>query len=93
MHNLKFPMRRRVASEGSIEESEDSFSDHNIRFKSQNLPSEDLFKTSQALLDERNYAKQFQQFYSHLKFAHVQLQVQVYIVEVFCLHLSPQLSI
>ncbi|VDL59611.1 unnamed protein product [Hymenolepis diminuta] len=67
-------MRRRVASEGSIEESEDSFSDHKTRFKSQNLPSEDLVKTSQVLLDERSNAKQFQQFYSHLKFAHAQLQ-------------------
>lgn len=72
---MRFPMRRRVVSQSDAYCRREIVSDHDLCSKSQDLPLSELVETSQILLDERTSAKRFQQLYSHLKFAHTQLQV------------------
>ncbi|VDM17170.1 unnamed protein product [Hydatigera taeniaeformis] len=72
---MRFPLGRRVVSLSDIYTHKKIMPDHKLRFKSQDLALSNLIETSQVLLDERTSAKRFRQLYSHLKFAHTQLQV------------------
>ncbi|KAL5964962.1 Centrosomal protein of 83 kDa [Taenia solium] len=71
---MRFPMRRRVVSQNDVYCHREIVPDHDLCSKSQDWPLSELAETSQILLDERTSAKRFQQIYSHLKFAHTQLQ-------------------
>ncbi|KAL5112473.1 hypothetical protein TcWFU_007230 [Taenia crassiceps] len=67
-------MQRRVASQSDVCCHNEVVPDYDQRSKSQDWLFSELVETSQILLDERTSAKRFRQLYSHLKFAHTQLQ-------------------